>query len=458
VSRVILFLAAILTISLATVYLTIRLASVPIIEILQPTRFIGRTAVFEATIETPRGVLSSIEAVIEQDDTRLNLFSLDHPTEAQLHQDSSNRIRITRTFDQVSHPNLHSGPARILMTATRPLLFGFTERNTTVVVDLQIKLEPPKLRVVSDFHYVNHGGSELVIYQVTPPEAQSGVQVGNRFYRGYSTTGVGIENDSTLHMAFFALSYDQELNTSIELYARDEAGNESRLGFGARPYPKKFRRAKINISNKFLRRVVPAILNQVPNFLGKQPDNSDEELLKSYLLINGELRHRNQSSISALANLTSPQMLWKEPFRQLANSKVESGFADHRTYLYNDNEIDQQIHLGFDLASTRNTPILSANSGTVVYADYLGIFGNCVVIDHGMGLQSLYAHLSSINVSKGHYVEQNQELGRSGQTGLAGGDHLHFTMLLQGYPVNPIEWWDPHWIEDRILLKLREEN
>ena len=151
-------------------------------------------------------------------------------------------------------------------------------------------------------------------------------------------------------------------------------------------------------------------------------------------------------------------MLWKEPFRQLANSKVESGFADHRAYLYNDNEIDQQVHLGFDLASTRNAAILSANSGTVVYADYLGIFGNCVVIDHGMGLQSLYAHLSSINVSKGHYVEQNQELGRSGQTGLAGGDHLHFTMLLHGYPVNPIEWWDPNWIEDRILLKLREEN
>ena len=455
-SRVVLFLIAILISSLATVYLTIRLASVPIIEILQPTRFIGRTAVFEATIETPRGILSSIEAVIEQDGTQSDLFSLDNPIAAQLHQDSSNRLRITRTFDQVSHPNLDSGPARILMTATRPLLFGFAERDTTVVVDLQVKLEPPKLTVMSAFHYVNHGGSELVIYRVTPPNAKSGVQVGNRFYRGYSTTGIGIANDDNLHMAFFALSYDQELDTSIELYARDEAGNESRVGFDARPYPKEFRRSKINISNKFLRRVVPTILNQVPTFLGKEQDNSDEELLKSYLLINGELRRRNQSSISALANLTSPQMLWKEPFRQLVNSQVESGFADHRTYLYNDNEIDQQVHLGFDLASTRNAPILSANSGTVVYADYLGIFGNCVVIDHGMGLQSLYAHLSSISVSKGHSVEQNQELGKSGQTGLAGGDHLHFTMLLQGYPVNPIEWWDPHWIEDRILLKLSE--
>ena len=100
-------------------------------------------------------------------------------------------------------------------------------------------------------------------------------------------------------------------------------------------------------------------------------------------------------------------------------------------------------------------PIRASNSGTVVRADYFGIYGNCVIVDHGTGLQSLYAHLSSIAVSPGDEVRQNQELGRSGQTGLAGGDHLHFAMLLHGRPVSPVEWWDPHWIEDRILRKLR---
>ena len=111
-------------------------------------------------------------------------------------------------------------------------------------------------------------------------------------------------------------------------------------------------------------------------------------------------------------------------------------FADHRTYFYENKEIDQQVHLGFDLAVTSAVPVVAANKGRVVNADFLGIYGNCVILDHGMGVQSLYAHLSSIDVKVGDTVEKGQTLGRSGMTGLAGGDHLHFTMLVNGHPVN----------------------
>ena len=110
------------------------------------------------------------------------------------------------------------------------------------------------------------------------------------------------------------------------------------------------------------------------------------------------------------------------------------------------------------MASTANAPVSAANTGTVIPADYLGIYGNCVIIDHGMGLQSLYAHLSSIDVQVGDAVTAETVLGRSGTTGLAGGDHLHFAMLLHGRPVTPMEWWDPNWIEDRINRKLRAVN
>ena len=72
-----------------------------------------------------------------------------------------------------------------------------------------------------------------------------------------------------------------------------------------------------------------------------------------------------------------------------------------------------------------------------------------------MGVASLYGHLSSVEVKAGDTVDAGQVLGRSGMTGLAGGDHLHFTMLVGGRPVNPVEWWDPHWIEDRVERKLR---
>ena len=100
--------------------------------------------------------------------------------------------------------------------------------------------------------------------------------------------------------------------------------------------------------------------------------------------------------------------------------------------------------------------MLSSNAGTVVFADYLGIYGNCVIVDHGLGVQSLYAHLSTIDVKEGQTVDKGQTLGRTGTTGLAGGDHLHFTVLVNGVAVNPIELWSRQWMEDRVFRKIRE--
>src|SRR6185295_13687804 len=176
----------------------------------------------------------------------------------------------------------------------------------------------------------------------------------------------------------------------------------------------------------------------------------------AFVKINSELRRMNAEKIAALAKKTSPQMQWHGVFQPLVNSAVESSFADQRTYFYQDKEIDRQVHLGFDLARTVNVAVLASTAGTVVYASDLGIYGNCVILDHGMGVQSLYAHLASFDVKVGDQVKKDQSLGRSGMTGLAGGDHLHFSMLVQGHPVNAVEWWDAHWIGDRIVRKIRE--
>ena len=153
---------------------------------------------------------------------------------------------------------------------------------------------------------------------------------------------------------------------------------------------------------------------------------------------------------------TADHFLWKGPFLQLANSKVESQFADRRRYIYKGKQVDEQVHLGFDLSVTQHVAVAAANDGQVVYADDLGIYGNCVVLDHGYGLQSIYGHMSSIGVKPGDMVRKSQSLGRSGSTGLAGGDHLHFSMQVDGVQVNPVEWWDDHWIQDRIRSKLAQ--
>ena len=439
-------------------YVSAGRADGPVIDIVQPARLVGRASTFEATVEAPEGNLISLDAVIEQGDLRLPLFSLDQLGEGDIRQDASNRVRITRHFDRRSHPELVAGEARIVVSATRPVLFGLRESTAVAETSVEVRLDPPKLQVVSTFHYINHGGSEVAVYRVTPPDAESGVRVGDRRYPGYPAAGAGVGGDDSLRVAFFALSHDQDLTTRIDLYARDAAGNEGDASFDYRTFPTDYRRSRIAINEGFLRRVVPAIVARTPELADEDigDDVSVAELVDLYLYINGTLRESNRDTVAALAEETSTQMQWDGPFRQLANSQVESGFADHRTYLHDGDEIDHQVHLGFDLASTANAPVLAANSGTVVYADSLGIYGNCVILDHGMGLQTLYAHLSSIDVSRGDVVSRDEQLGLSGRTGLAGGDHLHFATLLQGRPVTPVEWWDSHWIEDRILRKLRE--
>jgi murein DD-endopeptidase MepM/ murein hydrolase activator NlpD len=158
-----------------------------------------------------------------------------------------------------------------------------------------------------------------------------------------------------------------------------------------RPFVKKFVQSKIPIDQRFLDRVVPAIASNTPDL--KIDTNSAEGLLKGFLEINRDLRKKNNDTIAALAAKSQPRLLWTEAFAQMGNSQVESRFADRRTYFHNDQEIDRQVHLGFDLASVQQAPALASNAGLVVFADYLGIYGNCVIVDHGLGVQSLYARV-----------------------------------------------------------------
>jgi len=296
-----------------------------------------------------------------------------------------------------------------------------------------------------------------VVYRATPADVESGVQVGDLTYPGYPASGAKMEGvhitDPTIKVAFFALRYDQDVNTPMFAYARDEAGNSARGDFDRMTFPKPFKKSRIPLDDKFLDRVVPAIL-ETTNEVNPQGSN-----IEKFLVLNGELRRKNAEKIASYAKQSSPEILWGGVvFHPFTNTAVEAAFADQRTYVYDGKDVDRQTHLGFDLARVVNSPIVAANRGKVVHASPLGIYGNCVILDHGMGVQSLYGHLSYIAVKVGDTVEKEQELGKSGMTGLAGGDHLHFTMLVNGQMVNPVEWWDAHWIQDRIIRKLREAS
>lgn len=374
-------------------------------------------------------------------------------------QGEQERVVLERTYDppraadqlrwepaQEKGFRLKEGPGRLKVWARNDSWGNFMRgRTATLEKDFTARLVPPRLEVLTTQHYVNQGGCDMVIYKVTPPGTASGVQVGERFFRGFPMPGA---HDAATHFAVFCFPYDAPAGAPIRLEARDEAQNESLASFWVRVFPKRFRTRELPLDEGFMQKVVPEIMSQTPT-LSDQGD-----LLKNYLQINRDLRRANNAALARLAASSRPEFLWSQPFQQLGSSQVEAQFADHRTYRHEGREVDRQTHLGFDLATTANAPVTASNDGVVVLAEYFGIYGNTVVVDHGYGLMSLYGHLSSFGVKPGDTVKRGQQLGRSGATGLAGGDHLHFSMLYQDEQVDPREWWDAHWIHDRIAAKL----
>lgn len=352
-------------------------------------------------------------------------------------------------------PELQEGEAAIRVVAARA---GTPLRHPDPLVverQLPVIVRPPSLAVTSTFHYAAQGGSEVVVYRVGPSATADGVRAGEDWFPGYALPGGG-EGE---RFCLFAVPFDLGEASAVKLVARDAVGNELAEPFLDRFTPRPPTLGTIELSEEFMSRVVPPILAQSRGELAQaeHPRDGGSEgryLLDDYLLINGELRRRNAERLVEIAADSRPAFLWHRAFLQLPGSQVMSPFAVRRTYRYQGKAVDEQVHLGFDLASHRRAEVPASNPGIVLMAEFFGIYGNTVVLDHGYGLMSLYAHLSRIDVSTGQQVERGEVLGRTGATGLAGGDHLHFSMLVQGVPVTPVEWWDGKWIDDHIARKL----
>ena len=439
-----------LTIAAGLTYYFAGRGAPPIITINKPDRIVGQTGSVDVTVQAPNARVSDLTIVLEQDGKAVPLYAMNGPDPlATVTTVDRDHLRISRPLGRQSVPGLKSGTANIVVSAARPSILGLRTLSSSASKEFQVRLEPPRIAVLSSKHYVNHGGSEFVVYRAAPADVASGVRVGDVEYPGFP---IGTD----MAGAFFALLHDQDLNARIVAFARDEAGNESKATFVDNVFEKAFKKSRIELDDKFINRVVPEIIEHSPELKMSPPTEGSAEMLPAFVRVNSELRKINADEIAAFAKKTSPARLWTEPFVQLGNSKVEASFADHRTYFYNGKEVDRQTHLGFDLAVTEHVPILAANDGVVLNASWLGIYGNCVIIDHGMGVASLYGHLMSFDVKVGDRVTRGQQIGRSDSTGLAGGDHLHFTMLVGGRMVNPVEWWDAHWIADRVQRKLNE--
>lgn len=315
--------------------------------------------------------------------------------------------------------------------------------RTYIEKDVKIDTRPPDVDILSRFHNVSQGGSGLVIYRLSESCFKSGVYVGENFFPGHS----GNFADSKILMAFFALSYKQGTGTEIFVKATDYAGNSARTGFPHHLKKRVFKKDLIEISDRFLNR-------KMPEFDVDISHGSKASLIDKFLKVNREFRQAAYIEIVELAEKTEKDLYWDGAFLRFPKSERSAGFADHRKYKYKGQVIDRQVHLGVDLASVAQSPVPASNRGKIVFAGGLGIYGKTVIVDHGFGLFSTYSHLSRFDVKEGQMISKGDIIGRTGSTGLAGGDHLHFGMFVHNTFVNPVEWWDASWINNNISDKI----
>ncbi|MDD2966722.1 MAG: M23 family metallopeptidase [Desulfovibrionaceae bacterium] len=291
--------------------------------------------------------------------------------------------------------------------------------------------------------YIRRGGSAVICYKVSEGVSRTGVRLGELFFRAFQ------QKDGS-YVCFFPFPhYYTVQNYHPTILAEDLGGNVKDVHLPMYPIDRTFKQDTMPITDAFLEKVNDTLQELAPN--AKTP-------LERYMLINKNLRAANVQFLRELGSQSANSMLWRGAFMRLPRSAPRAGFADHRIYMYNNEKIDEQDHLGFDLASVQNADVPAANNGRIVYTGALGIYGNLIVIDHGLGVMSLYSHLSSITVNDGDEVTRGQIIGKTGSTGMAFGDHLHFGILVGGIEVTPLEWIDPQWIRDNITSRLTPQS
>ncbi|HUG37154.1 MAG TPA: M23 family metallopeptidase [Candidatus Limnocylindrales bacterium] len=401
-------------------------------------RYIGVRTPLTVVLTAAGGGVKSAELRLVQGQGRVALAS-------QIFTGGASDQRLQLTVEGKSL-GLREGAATLEVFARdgywRPLR---VDDRPVLSVPIILDFTPPALEVLASTRYLAQGGGGLVVFRAKGA-SRTGVTVGGLLLPAYP---VG-PPEAGVSAAMVAIAWNSPTTSPVAVVAQDEAGNGVTRAVPVEIKPRRFPTDVIDLTDAFLAAKLPELL----------PGRAilPDQVVPAFLSVNRDQRKAAEQIKRDLAARTQPRPLWEGAFVQPRNTKVFSNFAETRAYRFQGMDIDTQVHLGYDLASVKHSPVPAANAGIVVYAAPLTIYGNTVVVDHGLGLQTLYAHLSSFDVKDGQEVTKGHVLGRTGTTGLAVGDHLHYEVLIQGIPVTPLEWWDGKWIRDHIGKPLREAN
>lgn len=406
----------------------------PSIKFSQDISIIGKQKKLDITFSDQKSGLSQIYAEIIQDNKGQVLASENISSKG-------NKQKVLSLTIDTTVLKLHDGPATIkFIAADHALLKNKNILSQPVTIDTI----PLQIFPLNPVNHANQGGTCFVAFRTSKPATSTGIYVDKNFTPGYAASN----DNKTTTVVYFPLPMDaSNAKTTIKAFARDAAGNESMVSIPFLIKEKKFRADKMNISESFLQQKMPEFQVMIPALRGKT-------VLETFIYVNGQMRNDNLRTIQSFCQKSSPAKLWDGTFLRMSNASPMALFGDKRTYMAGSNSVGESVHGGVDLASTMHAPIEATNNGIVVFAGALGIYGNAVIIDHGQGLFSIYGHMSSIKTTIGKAVKKQEVIGYSGVSGLAGGDHLHFGILVGGQFVNPQEWWDPHWINDNVNKKM----
>lgn len=345
--------------------------------------------------------------------------------------------------------NIPSGSIlRYKIEATDRSNYNFFLGNTTIVeLKIIIDKKRPEARIIAMSNKIMRGGSAVVVFYADD-EALGNISISNG---KESFVAFPFIKDKYYASIVPWPIYNDTFKGSI--IVQDKAGNVKKSNIGFARYYRRYRTSNINLKNNFIDSKIAELVDSA----GEKTINSFADRIDMFKYVNEILRKRDMQNINKkILNSTPSDTFNINVFRPLKDAVIVGLFGDHRKYTVEKQYAGESYHLGVDLASIKNAPVTLSNDGVAVISEELGMHGYTIVMDHGFGISSLYAHLSASYIDEGEALKTGHALGKTGTSGLALGDHLHFGISIQGIPVIPTEWMDSKWLKVNVLDVLSE--
>jgi murein DD-endopeptidase MepM/ murein hydrolase activator NlpD len=386
----------------------------PQLEGLESLRFIPAEG--EYNLKVKNGKIKSARLYVEQEGKGYKLFEGNFP-------EGTDSLKISINAKSLG---IKEGDAKVKLWVSAGFL-----REREYTIDAKVDLTPPSLEILS--YPANLKEGSVGVLKVKSNGAEVSLE-----WNGKKVLMTPVSPEG--YVALFPTPLDAE-SIDLRITAKDQAGNSVQKTLRIAIKRANFKKERIEITDDFINSVIYPLL-------GEQAKGLDP--VSAFKVVNEEWRKRDVNKLLEITQKSEPVKLWKGAFIRLPNSKVLSTYGIERFYYYKGQQVSQSRHMGYDFASVERALVPASNDGVVVFVGTLGIYGNVVLIDHGLGLFSLYGHLSESSVKEGQYVKKGDVIGRTGRTGLALGDHLHFGILVHGQEVDPIYWFDPKWLKTNI--------